>query len=60
MSLRYFHISFILLSAFLCGWVAWWNSDNQGIVTLTYAFGFAAAILPLYGVWFLRKSKNLV
>ncbi|MEK0449698.1 MAG: hypothetical protein RL088_1966 [Verrucomicrobiota bacterium] len=60
MSLRYFHISFILLSALLCGGVAWWNSENQGIAPLTYGFGAAAAILPFYGVWFLRKSRNLV
>ena len=60
MSLRYFHISFILLSALLCGGVAWWNVENQGVAAMTYGFGSLAALLPLYGVWFLKKSKSLV
>ena len=60
MSLRYFHITFIILSALLCAGVAWWNVENQGNPAMTIGFGALAAILPVYGVWFLKKSKSLV
>lgn len=60
MSLRYFHISFILISALLCGGVAWWNDENQGAAAMTYCFGAIALILPIYGVRFMRKTKALV
>lgn len=60
MSLRYFHICFIILSALLCGGVAWWNVENQGTNGMTYSFGALAVLLPLYGIWFMRKSKVLV
>jgi hypothetical protein len=60
MSLRYFHIAFILLSSLLCGGVAWWNVENQGGAAMTYAFGTVAGMLPLYGIRFLRKTKALV
>ena len=60
MSLRYFHIFFILLSALLCAGVAWWNVENKGEPSFTYAFSTFAVLLPLYGTWFMRKSKPLV
>ena len=60
MSLRYFHICFIILSALLCGGVAWWNVENQGGAAMTYGFGAIALLLPIYGVRFMRKTKALV
>jgi hypothetical protein len=60
MSLRYFHICFILLSAALCAGVAWWNVENQGTAGMTYGFGAIAALLPIYGVRFMKRSKSLV
>jgi hypothetical protein len=60
MSLRYFHICFIILSALLCGGVAWWNVENQGTAPMTYGFGAIAILLPLYGIRFMKRSKGLV
>ncbi len=60
MSLRYFHIFFILLSALLCAGVAWWNVENSGTSEMTYGFATIAALLPIYGIRFMKRSKSLV
>jgi len=60
MSLKIFHICFIIVSTLLCAGVAWWCFAN-GVERL-YAVPFlvAAALLPVYGVWFLRKTRKLI
>jgi hypothetical protein len=60
MSLKIFHICFITISALLCAGVAWWCYSND--VSRIYGLSFAAlaALLPVYGVWFLKKTRNLV
>ena len=60
MSLKIFHICFILFSTLLCAGVAWWCFSNQVGDKYGYAFVVAAVILPIYGAWFLKKTKNLV
>ena len=59
MSLKIFHIFFIIFSTLLCAGVAWWCfAKNVGDV-YGYVFVGFAVILPIYGVWFLKKTKNL-
>lgn len=60
MSLKIFHICFILFSTLLCAGVSWWCFAHR--VGDIYGYGFAAAavILPIYGMWFLKKTRNLV
>jgi hypothetical protein len=60
MSLRIFHICFITLSTLLCAGVSWWCFANGVSAILGWAFAIVAAILPPYGVWFIRKSRHLV
>ncbi len=60
MSLRIFHICFIILSTILCAGVSWWCFDNEVAKIWSYSFAVVAAILPPYGVWFLRKTRNFV
>lgn len=60
MSLKIFHILFIILSALLCGGVSWWIFHNNVGVVAGTMFAVAAALLPIYGAWFLRKSKHLI
>jgi hypothetical protein len=60
MSLRIFHICFITLSTLLCAGVAWWCFANDVPKIWSWAFAIVAAILPPYGVWFLRKTRKLV
>jgi hypothetical protein len=60
MSLRIFHICFITLSTLLCAFVAWWCFANDAEKIYAWSFAVAAAVLPPYGIWFLRKSRKLV
>ncbi len=60
MSLRIFHICFIILSTLLCAGVSWWCFANGVEKVWCWAFAIVAALLPPYGIWFLRKSRHLV
>lgn len=60
MSLRIFHICFIIISTLLCAFVAWWCFANKVEKIYAWIFAAAAAVLPPYGIWFLRKSRKLV
>lgn len=66
MSLKTFHIFFIVLSTLLCiGFGVWsfgdFSGDGPGAASI--AMGVAslagAVVLMCYGVWFLRKLKNV-
>ena len=60
MSLKIFHILFIVLSILLAALCAAWSFVNQ----TSFAFGVASAAvgvgLMFYGVWFLKKSKKII
>jgi hypothetical protein len=65
MSLKAFHVFFVIVSV-LCalGFGAWAIADytrtGQGSVLVLGILGFAAALaLIWYGLWFLRKLKNV-
>ena len=60
MSLKIFHICFITLSTLLCAGVSWWCFDNDVPPAFSYTFAVAAALLPVYGVWFLKKTRNFI
>jgi len=64
-SLKAFHVFFVILSV-LCalGFGAWAVADYQrtgrgGILALGVLGFAAAAALVWYGLWFLRKLKNV-
>ena len=65
MSLKAFHVFFVIVST-LCalGFGAWAVGDyvrtGNGTVLVLGILGFIAAIaLVWYGIWFLRKLKNV-
>jgi hypothetical protein len=60
MSLKIFHICFILISTLLCAGVAWWCLENGVGRSFAYIFMAGAVLLPAYGVWFLRKTRKLI
>ncbi len=60
MSLKIFHICFIILSTLLCAGVSWWCFTNDVTKAACYLFAAAAALLPIYGVWFLKKISKLI
>lgn len=59
MSLKIFHICFIIFSTVLCAGVSWWCFENKVGDLYGYIFAGAALLLPIYGGWFLKKTKDL-
>jgi hypothetical protein len=60
MSLRAFHILFILLSILLAAGCAWWAFANNASVVFGVASALVAVGLTFYGIIFLRKSRKLI
>lgn len=60
MSLKGFHIFFIFLSVLLAAGCAAWSFANG----VALPFGISACVvgvsLVVYGVYFIRKSRNLI
>ena len=65
MSLKGFHIVFVTLSTLLAlAFAGWsfrvWSAGGGGLyLALAAAGGLAAVGLVVYGVWFLRKRKDV-
>jgi len=60
MSLKIFHIFFILLSTVLCAGVSWWCFSNDVAKSVGLLFATATALLPVYGAWFLWHTRKLI
>ena len=60
MSLKIFHICFIIISALLCAGVAWWCFANDVAKGYSYIFAAWALLLPVYGAWFLKRTRKLI
>jgi hypothetical protein len=60
MSLKAFHIVFIMLATLLAAGCAWWAFANDA----GFAFGVVSAVvavaLAIYGVYFVKKSRKLI
>lgn len=61
MSLKAFHIVFVTLSTLLAvGFGAWTLQEPTGAYRwLGWLSLVAAALLPIYGWWFLRKTEEV-
>ena len=60
MSLKAFHIFFIVVTTLLAaGCAAWGFASGMAPAFGLTCLGFAAALL-IYGVWFLKKSRKLI
>ncbi len=60
MSLKIFHIFFILLSAALCAGVSWWCFSNGVAKPYVFFFAIVAVLLPVYGAWFLWRTRKMI
>ncbi len=65
MSLRAFHIVFVtastLLFVFLAVWSLFFAADRTGIIFgLGVVSAIAAVVMPVYGVYFYRKVRNIL
>jgi hypothetical protein len=65
MSLKAFHVVFIVAALLLSAWTAWWSwgrwAAGDGGTWLALAVACAAAIVALlvYGWWFLQKTRGV-
>lgn len=65
MSLKAFHVLFVTISTLLAVWFTVWAFGRYGADggALDLAFGICGAALvvglPIYGVWFLQKMKDV-
>ncbi|MHA3771104.1 hypothetical protein ACXR0O_06140 [Verrucomicrobiota bacterium sgz303538] len=60
MSLKGFHIFFIFLATLLSIGFATWSLMNQTAVPIGICSAVLALGLIVYGVWFVKKSKNII
>lgn len=65
MSLRTFHIVFVtmstLLFVFLAVWAFGFAVDRSPVITALGAVSaFAAVAMPVYGIYFYKKVRNIV
>ncbi len=60
MSLKSFHIVFILASIFISGFLSYWSFKNEVSPQLTWMSGLVSFALAVYGVFFIRKAKNII
>ena len=60
MSLKGFHVFFIFLATLLAAAFAAWSLMNETAVPVGIASAVLAVALIIYGIWFIRKSKNII
>lgn len=60
MSLKAFHIVFIVLSILLCIACAAWAFSNHAADGFGIGASIAAVALIVYGIWFVRKARNII
>lgn len=60
MSLKVFHIIFIILATLLAAGCAAWSYHHD----TAHLFGIASAVIAValvfYGIWFVKKSKRII
>ncbi len=60
MSLKVFHVFFILLTIVLAAGCAVWAYVNQTAAAFGIGSAMTAVALVLYGLWFLKKSRKII
>ncbi len=60
MSLKGFHVFFILMAILVAAGFAAWSLVNETAVPVGIASAVLAVGLLIYGIWFLKKSKNII
>ncbi len=66
MSLRAFHLIFVIITTLLCVFLAFWGFKLAPLEMADSAGWFAwggvigAIVMPVYGVYFYQKAKKLI
>jgi hypothetical protein len=60
MSIKVFHVIFVTMAVSLAVFCAIWGFGNQAAPAFNYGCVAVAVALLVYGVWFLRKARNII
>jgi hypothetical protein len=60
MSLKGFHIVFIILSVLLTAGFAGWAFSNETALPVGIGSAVLSVLLVIYGIWFVKKSRNII
>jgi hypothetical protein len=60
MSIKSFHILFIVASTLLSAGMAFWGFANGTMPIFSWSFAVATVALPVYGKFFLTKTRNII
>jgi hypothetical protein len=60
MSLKTFHIFFIILAILVTAGFAAWTFVNQTGTGVGVFSGVCSVALVIYGIWFIRKSRHII
>jgi len=60
MSLKGFHIVFIIFSILLTAWFAYWSITNDTAVPIGISSAVLSVVLVIYGIFFIKKSRNII
>jgi hypothetical protein len=60
MSLKVFHIVFIVLAILLAAGCAAWSFLNEIALPFGVASALSGVVLFVYGIWFLKKAKRII
>lgn len=60
MSLKVFHVIFIILATLLAAGCAVWSFYHDTARVFGIACVVIAVALVIYGVWFIKKSKGII
>lgn len=60
MSLKVFHVLFIIFAILLAAGCAAWSFFYETAIPFGIASAGVAVALVIYGVWFIRKSKKII
>jgi hypothetical protein len=60
MSLKVFHVLFIAVAILLAAGCTAWSYVNQAAALFGISSAIVAVALVIYGIWFLKKSRNII
>lgn len=60
MSLKVFHVIFIVLAIALSIFCSGWAFMNSAAPLFAWGTAVFAVLIAVYGVWFLRKARNII
>ncbi len=60
MSLKSFHLVFIIASVLLAAFFSFWSFENRVSETLGWISAIVSFVLAVYGIYFVRKARRII